>query len=235
MIITTIQHQCRTCGSTNIVKNGRNQCGRQQDRCKDCRAIGVLPPKQSDRPERQEEILRAYQERPRMRGISRIFGVSRNTLADWIKKKSPRCPRSGRRFQTRRRMTCWKSMRRGVSSENGSIRGGCGRCCCDGLVTSSRLSLATTVNGPADGGGNGFRRPFVGAPVIATCGRRMRRCFRQPPIAAWAKRLAKPLIRNAGTRRFVNGWHVMCEQPCRFPSELVGMIVSPNGSLFCII
>jgi insertion element IS1 protein InsB len=87
MIITTIQHQCRTCGSTDIVKNGRNQCGRQQSLCKDCRAIGVLTPKQSDRPERQEEILRAYQERPSMRGISRIFGVSRNTLADWIKKK----------------------------------------------------------------------------------------------------------------------------------------------------
>ena len=93
MIITTIQHQCRTCGSTNIVKNGRNQCGRQQYLCKDCRASGVLTPKPSYSPERQEEILRAYQERPRMRGISRIFGVFRNTLADWIKKNFRPCPR----------------------------------------------------------------------------------------------------------------------------------------------
>ena len=119
MIITTIQHQCRKCGSTDIVKNGRNQCGSQQYLCKDCGAIGVLTPKQYYRSERREDILRAYQERPSMRGISRIFGVSRNTLADWIKKKSPRCPRSGRRFQHRRRMMCWKSMKPGVLCENG--------------------------------------------------------------------------------------------------------------------
>jgi len=92
MIITTIHHQCRKCGSSNIVKNGRNQCGSQQYLCKDCRAIGVLTPKQYYSPERQEEILRAYQERPSLRGISRIFGVSRNTLADWIKKKLQTLP-----------------------------------------------------------------------------------------------------------------------------------------------
>lgn len=86
MIITTIQHQCRKCGSLNIVKNGRNRSGSQQYLCKDCRAIGVLTPQSPYSPERREEILRAYQERPSMRGISRIFGVSRNTLADWIKK-----------------------------------------------------------------------------------------------------------------------------------------------------
>ena len=91
MIITTIQQQCRKCGSTNIVNNGRNQCGGQQHLCKDCRAIGVLTPKQSYRPERREEMLRAGQERPSRCGISRIFGVSRNTLADWIKKHFTPC------------------------------------------------------------------------------------------------------------------------------------------------
>lgn len=92
MITTTIQQQCRKCGSPNIVKNGRNRCGSQQDLCKDCRAIGVLTPKQYYRPERQEEILRAYLERPSMRGIQRIFGVSRKTLAAWIKKKLSTLP-----------------------------------------------------------------------------------------------------------------------------------------------
>ena len=92
MIITTIQHQCRKCGSTNMVKNGRNRSGRQQYLCKDCRAIGVLNPQYPYSPERREDILRAYQERPSMRGISRIFHISRHTLADWIKKKVRRLP-----------------------------------------------------------------------------------------------------------------------------------------------
>ena len=94
MITTTIQHRCRKCGSQNIVNNGHNRSGSQQYLCKDCRAIGVLtpkPPKYS--PERREEILRAYQERPSMRGIRRIFGVSRKTLAIWIKKKLTHCLR----------------------------------------------------------------------------------------------------------------------------------------------
>ena len=91
MIISTIQYQCRQCGSPNIVKNGRNRSGSQQYLCKDCRAAGVLTPKHPYPPARQDEILRAYQERSSMRGIARTFGVSRNTLAAWIKKKSKAC------------------------------------------------------------------------------------------------------------------------------------------------
>ena len=43
--------------------------------------------------ERREEILRAYEERSSLRGLSRTFGVSRNTVTSWIKKSSPSCPR----------------------------------------------------------------------------------------------------------------------------------------------
>ena len=37
--------------------------------------------------ERKEEILRATQERSSLRGIQRTFGVSRQTLSAWMKKK----------------------------------------------------------------------------------------------------------------------------------------------------
>ena len=37
--------------------------------------------------EQKELILRAYAERPSMRGITRIFGVSRPTLISWLKKR----------------------------------------------------------------------------------------------------------------------------------------------------
>ena len=35
---------------------------------------------------RKEEILRAYEERTSLRGLTRIFGVSRQTVTSWLKK-----------------------------------------------------------------------------------------------------------------------------------------------------
>ncbi len=42
--------------------------------------------------EQREEILRAYQERSSLRGLARTFGVSRNTVSDWLKKGVIRNP-----------------------------------------------------------------------------------------------------------------------------------------------
>jgi len=38
--------------------------------------------------ERREEIIKAYQERSSMRGLTRTFGVAHNTVKDWLKKGS---------------------------------------------------------------------------------------------------------------------------------------------------
>lgn len=37
--------------------------------------------------EEREQILRAYHERSSLRGLSRTFGVSRNTVTAWLKKR----------------------------------------------------------------------------------------------------------------------------------------------------
>ena len=44
--------------------------------------------------ERKEEILRAYQKRTSLRGISRTFGVSRPTVTAWLKilRRLPKVP-----------------------------------------------------------------------------------------------------------------------------------------------
>lgn len=86
MIETTKKHHCRRCGSANIVKNGKDYKGSQKFLCKECGAAGTLEPQESYSFERKIEILKAYQERPSMRGITRIFGVARTTLASWLKR-----------------------------------------------------------------------------------------------------------------------------------------------------
>lgn len=84
MVYQTIK--CRHCGSEDIKKNGKAPNGKHRYHCKAC---GRASREQADygySEARKEEILRAYQERSSMRGISRTFGVARNTLASWLKK-----------------------------------------------------------------------------------------------------------------------------------------------------
>ena len=79
--------ECRECGSSNIVKNGHSASGSQQYHCKDCGAHKVLDPEpRGYSEEEKKKILRAYRERGSKRAISRIFGVSRNTLNRWLEK-----------------------------------------------------------------------------------------------------------------------------------------------------
>jgi IS1 family transposase/transposase-like protein len=84
MIQITLTYHCRNCHSTNIVRNGTNQCGNAQYHCKDCGAYGVLEPHQPYTQEMRDTILRTYKERASLRGLERIFKVGRQTISAWI-------------------------------------------------------------------------------------------------------------------------------------------------------
>ncbi|MBA4116414.1 MAG: IS1 family transposase, partial [Rubrobacter sp.] len=72
---------CRHCTSTKIIRHGYTTRGKQRYRCRDCgRSFVEDPASAAYDPARKEEILRSYHERASLRGVSRIFGVSRNTV-----------------------------------------------------------------------------------------------------------------------------------------------------------
>jgi transposase-like protein len=84
---------CRHCGSRNITKNGRCKATKKQKfHCNDCNKYGTLELNESTSIERKKEILDAYFERPSMRGIARIFHISRNTLRDWLIEEGEKPP-----------------------------------------------------------------------------------------------------------------------------------------------
>ena len=85
MIRTSQVHHCRACGSTHIVKNGRNRSGNQQYQCRACGASKVLLPKRRYSEERKAEVL-AYQERSSLQGLNRTFGITRKTITRLLKK-----------------------------------------------------------------------------------------------------------------------------------------------------
>jgi transposase-like protein len=83
---------CRHCGHLTLVKYGLAPNGKQKYLCRTCgRQSREHPQPPGYSPERREEILRAYQERASLRGLERIFGVSRSTVIGWLK-KSPATP-----------------------------------------------------------------------------------------------------------------------------------------------
>ncbi len=85
--MVTIKVECRHCGSTNVARNGLTTNGKQRYLCADCgRRSRDNPQPNGYSPEQRETILAAYHERSSLRGLTRTFGVARNTVATWLKK-----------------------------------------------------------------------------------------------------------------------------------------------------
>jgi len=85
MIQTIVTHTCRKCGSDNLVRNGHDYKGDQKYHCKSCGRYGTL---QAQPPGygavTRAQVKRAVLERISLRGIERLFGLSRHTVAEWI-------------------------------------------------------------------------------------------------------------------------------------------------------
>jgi transposase-like protein len=82
---------CCHCGSEHLVCNGLTRNGKQRYRCHECgRSSRENPQPNGYTNEQREIILAAYGERSSLRGLTRTFGVSRNTVAGWLKKSTPR-------------------------------------------------------------------------------------------------------------------------------------------------
>src|SRR5437588_10586831 len=89
MSMVTITLVCPYCESEKLVRNGHAPNGKQRYFCQECkRHSRENPSSRGYSEERKEEILRAYQERSSLRGLERTFGVSRYTVAKWVKKSS---------------------------------------------------------------------------------------------------------------------------------------------------
>jgi transposase-like protein len=86
--MVTITLRCHHCRSERLVRNGLAPDGRRRYLCRDCGQRSREQPRTNAYSEQErEQILRAYDERSCLRGLSRTFGVSRNTVTGWIKKR----------------------------------------------------------------------------------------------------------------------------------------------------
>lgn len=82
---------CCHCGSEQLVCNGLTRNGKQRYRCNACgRSSRENPQPNGYTDEQREMILAAYGERSSLRGLTRTFGVSPNTVTAWLEKSTPR-------------------------------------------------------------------------------------------------------------------------------------------------
>ena len=84
MIQTIVTHGCPKCGSKNIVKNGHDYKGAQKYHCHGCNRYGTLQAQQSYDESTRQQIQQAVLERVSLRGIERVFPISRQTVSHWI-------------------------------------------------------------------------------------------------------------------------------------------------------
>jgi len=80
---------CPHCDKSEAVRrSGKHRGGNQRYQCTSCNKTFCLSPGTTAHPpEFRAMVLKAYQERSSMRGISRTFGISRDTLYTWLAEK----------------------------------------------------------------------------------------------------------------------------------------------------
>ena len=88
MIEIVKTHHCPKCGSDKIRKNGFTVGGKQKYHCSACNSYGSLNPQKGYSDEQRALVLDAYLERTSLRGLERVFSISRQTIAKWLKKSS---------------------------------------------------------------------------------------------------------------------------------------------------
>ena len=92
--MVTFTLKCQHCESEKLVRHGLTKNGKQRYLCKGCgRSSRDHPQSNGYTAEQRAQILRAYEERSSLRGLTRTFGVARNTVSSWLKKKPPRSRR----------------------------------------------------------------------------------------------------------------------------------------------
>ena len=84
MIQDIVTYECPECGSLDLVKNGHDYKGSQKFRCKTCNRYGTLQAQKGSSDQRQADVKRAVLERSSLRGLGRIFAMSRQTISRWL-------------------------------------------------------------------------------------------------------------------------------------------------------
>lgn len=235
MIVAIIVYSCPKCGSKHIVKNGKDYKGNQKYHCHTCNAYGTLPAHQNKVFPIREWVLRTWRERASMRGIERIFGVTRQVLARWLVEKVSKLPELVKTllpacsddvleldelwsfvFKKSNKRWVWIALCRRTRQVVAYFIGDRSETSCQELWNRIPETYRRCCS----------YSDFWGH--IATCSPVL-------PINVWARKVGKPIMSNGGTILCVNDWLVSSAKPCPFPNVTGSMTWSCAGSFITTI
>jgi len=77
---------CKNCGSSKLVKNGKNKLGAQRYKCKECRGTFIAGDARLKHGlEKRLKVINMYLEGVGIRSIERLEGVSNPLIIYWIR------------------------------------------------------------------------------------------------------------------------------------------------------
>lgn len=86
--MASIEVKCPKCGSTHVIKHGRTSTGTQRYLCKDFKDSFLLEyTYNAYKPETKEAIIKMTANASGIRDISRVLGISTDTVIKILKKQ----------------------------------------------------------------------------------------------------------------------------------------------------
>lgn len=86
--MATIEVRCSKCGSIKVIKHGRTPIGKQRYQCKDCKNSFILDyTYNAYNPGTKETIIKMTANASGIRDISRVLGISTDTVIKTLKKR----------------------------------------------------------------------------------------------------------------------------------------------------
>jgi transposase-like protein len=223
MIQTIDTHYCPTCGSKNLVRNGHDYKGAQKYHCKSCGRYGTLEARRGSSEQVRGQGKRAVLERASLRGIARILGLSRRTLARWIESWAACLPPLEETLaeaqvedvleldelwsfvlKKANQRWVWVALCRRTRQIVAYFIGDRSEASC--LHLWRRIPRATRA---------ATRSVISGRPTGAFL----------PPTGTkqWVKTVGKPIISSAGSTPCATAWLASCAKRCPFPSPISSM------------
>ena len=87
--MAVVEVKCSKCGSTYVIKHGRTAIGKQRYLCKNCRDSFLLDyTYNAYKPETEETIIKMTANASGIRDISRVLGISTDTVIKTLKKQN---------------------------------------------------------------------------------------------------------------------------------------------------
>jgi hypothetical protein len=202
-----------------MVRNGHDYKGDQKYHCKACESYGTLQAQPGYDERTCAQVKQVVLERISWRGIERLFGISRRTVAEWIEYWADQWPS----LETTLAEAQVEDVLERDERWSLGLKKANQRWVWVALCRRTRQIVADFIGDRREASCLHLwrrpRAPIRAASRSAISGKRISASLRRTTINRWAKTAAKPTISSAGSTPCANAWPGLFANPCLFQAR----------------